>query len=57
MSVKTLGCTSAEKIAARIAMNMAGNGAPVNAKLVYCLPILLTCVILPISLCFVIEAI
>jgi peptidyl-prolyl cis-trans isomerase-like 2 len=49
--------SSAEKTAARIAMHMAGDRAPVNAKLVYRLPILLSCVILPISLCLVIEAI
>lgn len=32
--------TSAEKTAARIAMHMAGDRAPVNAKLVYCPPVL-----------------
>jgi peptidyl-prolyl cis-trans isomerase-like 2 len=37
---------SAEKTAARITMHMAGDRAPVNAKLVYCLPILLSYIIM-----------
>jgi peptidyl-prolyl cis-trans isomerase-like 2 len=45
-SAEAAKAASAEKTAARIAMHMAGDRAPVNAKLVYCLPILLSYIVM-----------